>query len=143
MIRAAIQRVQHRWHEWRDQRFLRRHDCETWKQYHRMYDPDVVRGSTRIQDWYRGYSHFHCFDSYDHPAYDIIYDYGPGGVRWGYDVMHDWCEANCQGKWRMDIHEVSKDSWSQEWESTIFGNNWIFFAFQDQQDYMMFVLRWS
>jgi hypothetical protein len=144
-MKNPIKLIRERYREWRDQRFLRRHHCENWEQYNRWYDPDIVRRASDITNWYQGYAYVHCIESYQHHyAYRLIYDYGPGGVRYGADEIDDWCRANCQGKFRSESHRVSWNQWSQRWHmDEMGGSDLVFFAFKDEQDYLLFSLRWS
>ena len=136
--------IRQRYQAWQDRRFLKRHHCDSWAQYHRHYDPAISRGSSYIRNWYRGYSYVHCFESYDHYAYRLLYDYGPGGVAYGSDEINQWCADNCEGKYRGDVHEVVWDDWGQDWYSSgIAGRDRVFFAFQESRDYLFFSLRWS
>ena len=144
MIRDIIQHIRQRYQTRRDQRFLKKHHCDTWEQYHRNYDPDVWRGCDRVKDWYHGYPHVHCIDNQHHYAYKLLYDHGPGGYRYGYDDIWKWCKENCKNKYRPDIHRVMKNHWSDQWEmNELGGGDYVFFAFKDERDYMMFLLRWA
>jgi hypothetical protein len=143
-MKNPIKLIQERYREWRDQRFLKRHHCETWEQYHRWYDPDIARRASDITNWYHGYPYVHRIESYHHYAYRLIRDYGPGGVMYGYYDIDEWCRDNCQGKFRSELHRVSWNHWSQRWEmDELGGGDYVFFAFKDQQDYLLFALRWS
>jgi hypothetical protein len=55
--------------EWSDQRFLKRHGCETREEYDRKYDPDVVHRATRIKNFYHGYPYVYCFEDHNHNIY--------------------------------------------------------------------------
>lgn len=139
-----IDNIRQRYQAWQDRRFLKRHYCDSWAQYHRQYDPDISRGSSYIRNWYHGYCYVHCFESYEHYAYRLLYDYGPGGHKNGFDEINEWCAANCQEKWRFDIHEVIDDKYTRDWYiNGIAGHDLVFFAFKDETDFLHFILRWS
>lgn len=143
--------ITERWQAWRDRRFLKRHGCETWQQYHKQYDPDYNIRADRIRDYYHGYSYIHCFRSYEHYAYRLLYDYGPGGYRHGYDDIQEWVLNNCSRKARFDFLRVLElrvidqgGNAREEWYiNEIGGGDLIFAAFKDERDYMMFLLRWA
>jgi hypothetical protein len=110
-----------------------------------MCDPDVVYCSDRVKDFYRGYKFVHCIENRNHYAYDLIYDYGPGGIKYGESDIYDWMDKKPRFKSRMDMHRVIKyPSTSNEWTfNDMGGGDYIFVAFKDEKDYMMFLLRWS
>ena len=137
--------------QWRDRRFLKRHGCETWNEYNHRYDPDIFQRACRVADYYTGYPYVYCFDNRDHYAYSLLYDYGPGGCRHGYDEIVDWCRKNTKHKHRTDIHRVLKHngigldgSYEPEWWfNEIGGGDYLFFAFKDEKEYTWFVMRWA
>jgi|688.fasta_scaffold1452166_1 hypothetical protein len=130
---------------WKDRRFLKRHGCRDWEEYHYCYDPDRNIRCTRVKDYYHGYPYWHVFERSNHYCYKLLYDYGPGGHRCGYHDIIDWCEENAKGKHRTDFLRVIKyPSTGNEWEINEFvGGDHIFVAFKEERDYLMFVLRWS
>ena len=122
---------------YRDRAFLKRHGCETWQEYNRAFDPDRNPRASRIQDYYHGYPHIYCFENYQHDIYfwDVYQD--------GTYVISEWCEQNLQGKWRFDAHRVLCDRDGQWSTNEIGGSDYIFGAFQLEQDFIHFQLRWS
>jgi hypothetical protein len=143
-----VETIKRQYQEWQERRFLRRHGCDNRTQYERMYDPDYNARATRTRDYYHGYPYVHCFEDYRHYIYRVIADYGPGGVVYGHTEIHQWAEANCQDKVRFDFLRVNKfdhhrmgtyDSDINE----ISGQDLVFVAFKNEQDYLMFLLRWS
>ena len=140
-----------KWRAWQDRRFLNRHGCDSWTEYHRVYDPDYNRMADRIQDFYHGYPYVHCFENYNHYIYQVIADYGPGGRRWGHNEIHEWAEKHSQDKVRFDFLRVFKQGsidWDgndeeEWWINEIGGQDLVFAAFKDERDYMMFLLRWA
>jgi hypothetical protein len=110
-----------------------------------MRDPDVFYCADRVKDFYKGYKFVHCIENRNHYAYDLIYDYGPGGIRYGDDDIYDWMDQKARFKSRMDMHRVIKyPSTANEWAfNDMGGGDYIFVAFKDEKDYMMFLLRWS
>lgn len=129
----------------RDQRFLKKHGCKSWKQYHRRYDPDICYPAREVKSFYHGYQHVYCIpnDDQGHFAYTMTHDYGPGGIGYGYFKIMEWCEQNCQGKYRADFHRVLGANMNEYEFNDIGGMDHLFFAFKDERDYIMFALRWS
>jgi hypothetical protein len=140
-----IRRIRAWFRKKRAERKLEKSGYESWAVYRRMCDPDVVYCSDRVKDFYRGYKFVHCIENRNHYAYDLIYDYGPGGIKYGESDIYDWMDKKPRFKSRMDMHRVIKyPSTSNEWTfNDMGGGDYIFVAFKDEKDYMMFLLRWS
>jgi hypothetical protein len=127
------------WHrEWKDSRFLKRHGCNSWKEYNRKYDLDYNPRATRLKDFYHGYPYFYCFENHEHDVY--YWDLGLNGAYF----VDKWCRENCTGKYRFDFHRAIKAPWyDNEWSiNEIGGGDYIFVAFKNEQDYLLFLLGW-
>lgn len=132
-------------------RKLAKSGYKTWAMYRRNTDPDVIRHADRVSNFYKGYKYVYQCTNAEHYAYRRLYDYGPGGARYGYDDILDWCNKKSRFKWRVDIHRVLKQtglgldgSEEPDWFfNDIGGSDYIYFAFQNEQDYIMFLLRWA
>lgn len=137
--------LKEKYRQYKDRCFLKKHGCENWRQYNHRYDPDYNYRANRIVDYYHGYPYVYCFENRDHFAYQLLYDYGPGGVRYGYYDIIEWCEKNLTDKFRMDYHRAIKaPNTAYQWEiNELGGGDYIFAAFKNQQDYIWFMLRWS
>lgn len=131
--------------EWRDYRFLKKHGCSSWYQYHRKTDPDVCQWASRLNDFYHGYPMKHCFENYDNEVYE--WDLG----RCGLTRCENWCRENLTGKWRFDMLRVYMQTpigiygveESEYWINEIGGNDKIFFVCHDAEDMFKFKLRWG
>ena len=129
--------------EWKEDRFLKKHRCDSREQYEHRFDPDINNRATAIRDYYHGYSYVSCCEPRSHYAYELLYDHGPGGHRYGFNDMHDWCKEHCQEKFRVDYHRVIKNYWNR-WEmNEIGGGDHVFFAFKNKEDYFLFTLKWA
>ena len=132
------------------ERKLKKSGYLTWQSYRHNRDPDVVRYADKVSDFYSKYKYVFMCDT-KHYAYECIADWGPGGLRFGYEDMRDWCELKCRFKYRMDINRVYRqtgiglDGDTQEdwWFNDIGGSDFVYFAFMNEQDYVHFMLRWS
>lgn len=135
MLTTIKQKIQ----AWKDKRFLARHGCEDWRQYHYIYDPDVERRCSRIQDFYKGYPYWYVFENREHQIYwwDMAYD--------GSREIVEWCEQHCKDKFRFDAHRVMKaPATAWQWEmNELGGGDYYFAAFKNERDFNWFVLRWS
>lgn len=128
-----------RYKEWKDERFLKKHGCDSWKEYNRKYDTDVHHRAAHVRDWYHGYSHIHVFKD---AGNDIFVKYGD----WlqGLGVMTTWCDEHCSGKWRYDIHRVLDETdYHGYMLNDIGGYDYVFFAFKNERDFILFRLTWD
>ena len=133
------------------ERKLEKSGYESWRVYRHNRDNHVCCFADKVSDFYSGYTYVYRCENPGHYAYQYVYDYGPGGLRFGYEDMRDWCESKCRFKYRMDIHRVYKqtglgingDTHEDYWFNDIGGGDFVYFAFQDEGDYLMFMLRWS
>jgi YHS domain-containing protein len=139
MFTRILNIVTSKYVQYRDARFLKKHRCTTWKEYHRYNDPDVDRIASRIKYFYRGYPYVYCFEDYKHDIY--YWDLGFSG----YHNVTNWCEHNCKDKFRFDGHRaICCPATTNEWEiNEIGGGDYYFAAFKNEQDYAMFLLRWA
>lgn len=143
--RHIISALSGKYKRWKDARFLKKHGCSSWNEYNHIYDTDVFRSASRVTDYYMGYKYVHCFDNRDNYAYKLLYDYGPGGYRYGYHDIVDWCKENTKHKHRSDILRAMKEPCTaNQWEiNELGGGDYLFFAFQNEKEYTWFLLRWS
>ena len=125
-------------------RFLKKHGCETMEQYDRRYDPDINFRASVVSSYYSGYPHWIMIEDYTHLAYRFGHDYD------GFGEVEDWLKENCTEKFRIDFHRVFKQTGIgvnselyPEWHmNDIGGSDFIFVAFKNEQDLLMFALRW-
>jgi len=142
VIMQLVSNVKTKIHNWQERRFLRKHGCRSWNQYHRVYDPDYSAKATTLRDFYHGYPYWHVFDNYNHFCYKLTGDYGPGGLIYGFHHMDVWCDDNTKHKFRIDGLRLFKNQ--NEWHiNEISGEDRMVFAFKDERDYAWFMLRWS
>ena len=134
MLKQTIQTLKSRYDDWRERRFLRKHGCYNREQYNLKYDLLYNPRATRLVDYYHGYKYIYCFENHKHDNISLL------------TVVTLWClEENLSGKWRFDVHRAIKyPSTGNEWEiNEIGGGDYIFAAFTDERDYMLFLLRWA
>ena len=146
-------RLKARWRQYLAHRKLAKSGYTSWRVYRHNRDSDVCRYANKVSDFYTPkYKHVHRIEyGQNHYAHQCIHDWGPGGIRFGYEDIRDWCEEKCRFKYRMDIHRVLKQTGigingeedEDYWFNDIGGGDFVYFAFQDERDYMMFMLRWS
>ena len=145
-------RLRARYRRWRAERKLKKSGYDSWAMYRHNRDPHVCRHANSVNVFYKtdyedGYKFVYVIEDRDHHAYKTLYDYGPGGYRYGFHDIGDWCESHCRFRHRVDCHRVLKnDNWwgNGEYEMNgIGGGDYLFFAFMDERDYTLFLLRWA
>lgn len=93
----------------------------------------VYPRTSRIKDFYQNYPFIVVWDNNNYRRY----------VDESGNAM-EWCSTNCSGKYTSHIHRVVTDSWSDEWVFNEMGGTDIcFWAFTDEQDALMFSLKWK
>jgi hypothetical protein len=135
-----IETLKSRYKAYKEKRFLENHGCKTWEEYEYRFDPRVSVMARWAHTYYHGYPHVVPLDSQG------LRDYGMLGVLPYHDLaeqMVEWCNKNCKGKWRNDWHRGHWDHNGYYEFNGISGGDVVFFAFVEDQDYMMFKLRWS
>jgi hypothetical protein len=134
-----VETIKGKYNAWKDRRFLRKHGCENWKQYHYRFDPDIWKVATEIKNYYRGYPYIYCFENHNHDVY--YWDPAVDGMY----VLTEWCKKNCKDKFRFDFHRaMNAPGTAWEWHiNELGGGDYIFAAFKDKRDFNWFLLRWS
>ena len=115
----------------------------SWMAYKHNRDPDVIRYANFVDDFYTKYPYVYVIEDTNHYGYKLLWDYGPGGHRYGFNEMVDWCEDKIRWNYRCDIHRVWENVWGRMEFNDIGGGDYVYFAFKHEKDYMMFLLRWS
>ncbi len=135
-----IEQLKKRWKGYKEKRFLETHGCKTWREYERRYDKDIGPMARWAHTFYHGYPYIFPLDPQG------LRDYGMLGVMPYHDLvdqMMEWCEQNCQGKWRNDWHHGFWDGHGNYELNGIGGGDIMFFAFKEEADYVWFTLVWS
>ena len=135
-----IKQLKQRWKGYKEKRFLESYGCTTWKEYERKYDPDVGFRARWAHTFYHGYPHIFPLDpdGYRDLAYHGVHPYVTAAEK-----MMEWCEQNCQGKWRNDWHRGFWDGHGNYEMNSIGGGDIMFFAFKEEADYVWFKLTWQ
>jgi hypothetical protein len=152
-MKNLLHLIKIKYRQWQDQRFLKSNGCTSWKQYNRMFDPDHNPRAHTVSSFYWKYKHVRqILSNPEHYAYKLLYDYGPGGHKYGWHAINEWCENNLEHKWRVDVLRVYKQTgldWSgnehPEWHICDLGGtgDYIFYAFMSDEDAFKFTLRWG
>ena len=138
-----IRRIKAWIRKWKAERKLKKSGYKTWRKYKHNRDPDVERYANHLVHFYKGYPYVYACPNPNHYGYELLYDYGPGGVRYGYDDIDDWCEEKIKWNYRTDIHRVWLNRNGEYELNDIGGSDIIFYAFKHEKDFTYFLLRWS
>ena len=142
-MKKIIRRIGARIRGYKAHRKLKKSGYTSWRQYKHNRDPDVFHYADHVDDFYKGYPYVYAIRDYKHYAFQLIGDYGPGGVIYGYDKMTDWCEEQIRWNYRRDIHRVYSDQWNKDTFNDIGGSDIVYFAFKNEKDFTYFLLRWA
>lgn len=108
----------------------------TEEQYQEYNDPRRNQRATHVKQYYHGYPYFYAYQT---SRVDPFTRY----PTWmdAYQAIKDWCKDNCQGAWRHDILRVEEGQY--ELEINEMGKDSLFFAFENDRDFTMFLLKWT
>ena len=137
----VLRRIKARIRKWRSDRFLNKHNCTSYKQYNRFYDPGVNFKAACIDTFYSKlvYPYVYHFSNPNH----TIHQFETDGFHFkcvGFYEVNRWCEKNCKGKFRFDHHLVIHEDHAR---FNVNGISTFTVAFSDEKDYTWFMLRWS
>lgn len=130
-----IEQLKKRWKGYKEKRFLETHGCKTWREYERRYDKDIGPMARWAHTFYHGYPNIFPLQTNTPPHVASYHELS--------DKMVEWCEQNCQGKWRNDWHRGFWDTQGNYELNSIGGGDIMFFAFNEEADYVWFTLVWS
>ena len=142
-LKKIISRIRALIRGYKAKRKLKKSKYENWAQYKHNRDPDVNRYANYIDDFYKNYPYIYACPNPNHYAYTLLYDYGPGGHRYGFHDIQDWCSEKIRWDFRCDMHRVYENQWGKMELNDIGGYDTIYFAFKRKQDFTHFLLRWS
>ena len=126
-----------RWDFYRHAAYLKKQGW-TEEQYRDINDPDRNTRANRIKDYYHGYPYIVAFESSQGDPWTRY----PSWIQ-AYSAIQEWCQQNCQDKFRSDIHRAMRDYWDNWVLNDIGGSDALFFAFKDVNDAFMFKLKWG
>jgi len=145
LCRNVVEDLRDRWDFYRHNMYLKKMGW-TEEAYQKQTDPLVNKTADRISYFYQGYKHHYVFTS---ARVRPFIDY----ETWmdAYVQINLWCEVNCKGRWREDIHRVIRQTGldlngnehPEYFINEIGGGDALVYAFADSKDYTMFLLKWS
>lgn len=131
--------IKYRYLEWRWDSVLRKSGHRTWYYYFRANDPDYNPRGQTVRDQLFGYPYIYKVDYNKLPVrFNPLF----GPIK-QCEEMLNWCDKNCRKKYRTHLERVIMDHEGQYLPNGSEGTGELFFAFKDERDYLMFVLRWS
>ena len=126
-------------------RLFKKHNVSTWSEYYLKFDPDHTHNGSTIREIFHGY-----------PFVAEINDtralMGKTGTSWedGFLYLKQWLATECKGKARATIdrtvrteHLYNDGTKLVDWVINAFGEDSAFIAFQDERDYLIFLLKWE
>lgn len=136
--------LKEKYQQWQHQRYLKRMGW-TEEAYQRRTDPRVFYQAQTVDSFYHGYNYLH------------IYEDSRGGPflsrNWTdvYQEIDVWCKTNLRSAWRDDIHRVYEqhaidangDTHRELFINDLGPIDVLAYAFDDEQDHLMFVLKWA
>ena len=144
-MKSLFKSLRDRWDEHLHYRYLAKMGW-TELQYQRNNDVDRNARATNVDDYYHGYKYVHYYTTTHGFPWDRYGDWLEA-----VDDIRSWCDENLQDKWREDILRVYKQTaiaWDSSTEeqwfiSDIGGIDVMFFAFKNEVDYTLFLMKWA
>ena len=127
-------------------RYLESYGYKSWEEFVLNSDVSVGQYSTFVCNFYHGYSYVwpsnHVRD--DSLNYAPLYKQILVNEETLIEVL-EYLDSSCKGKWRYDRLRSWWDHQTQLFTVEPHGNpkNMIFFAFQEERDYTLFLLAWG
>jgi hypothetical protein len=107
--------------------------------YKRYYDPKIWKQAYTVSEFYRGYPHvIKC--NYE-SRIKFLYSH-----EWENAELSDWLDDNCMSSYRFDFHRVSGCEYYGKEDYIIDemgGGDYVFAAFVNEQDAVLFALTWN
>lgn len=109
---------------------------------HDKFNDKRVNNSARtIREYYHGYP-FVIKCSTSSEIYKIFSNYSHGGYDQFTSILENWLTENCIGERRHDYHRTMLHQ-GDECMDELGGGDHLFLAFMEEQDAIMFSLRWG
>ena len=143
LLKKIIRRNLARIRKYSALRKLKKSKYGNWRIYKHNRDDDVDRYASHLEHFYKGYPYIYVCPNPNHYAYELLYDYGPGGYRYGFQEIDDWCDEKIRWNYRCDMHRVWQNLDGTYELNDIGGSDIIFYAFKREQDFTHFLLRWA
>jgi hypothetical protein len=145
IMKSIFTRLRAKFDRFLHQRYLEKMGL-TEEAYQRKTDSLVNYRALTVSSFYHGYKAVHTFQDAGTAPWSMFDDWLSG-----LHSIREWCEENCSGKWRDDIHRVIKQTSigvNGETEEHLFmneigGRDVVCFAFENDADYLLFLLRWA
>jgi hypothetical protein len=141
-------RIVNRFAKWREHRFFRKHQVGSWKEYYYKYDPDFNIRADTILEMFHGYPYIVELQSLQFLKAGFGDEFG-----WDLDAatkLTTWLETKCKGKARAKIERVLPHTGVdyngnkfKNWAINEFATDSLFVGFQDERDYLIFLLKWE
>lgn len=147
-------KVSERWKDLRarlskanETRFFKKHGVSSWREYDLKYDVDYNFYADNIRGMFHGYPYIAEITS----AAALAKPTRSATVEDGFTYLKDWLEYKCRGKARCTMERtIVSDARSEfgikqkNWLiNSIAGRDSVFVAFQDERDYLLFLLKWE
>jgi hypothetical protein len=126
-------------------RLFKKHNVSTWSEYNLKFDCDYNKRANTIRTLFHGYPYVAEITDARVLLTNRCDNWGDG-----YQYLREWLSTECKGKARATIdralrteHLYSDGTKLVDWEINTFGSDSVFIAFQDERDYLIFLLKWE
>lgn len=140
-----ISSIKTKWQERQNRLLFKKHNVSSWRAYNLLFDPAYCARANSIRRMFHGYPYIAEIN-------DSSKLVSPQGRDWieGYRYLKTWLEEECRGKARATIERTLREyspgkdgEPCVDWQLNEFCSDSAFIAFQDERDYMIFLLKWE
>jgi hypothetical protein len=140
-----LSNVKTKYQDMKTARLFKKHNVSTWAEYNLKFDCDYDKRADTIRTMFHGYP----FIAEINDSRSLLTN---AGDNWedGYDYLRKWLATKCKCKARSTIartirteHLFSDGTKHIDWDLNTFGGDSAFIAFQDERDYLIFLLKWE
>ena len=135
ICKNVAEAMKDRWDFYQHRAYLKNRGW-TEEEFQYYEDPRRNIRANYIKDYYHGYPYWHSYQSSRCEPFTRYHTWMDA-----YQAIKEWCGTNCQGRWRHDILRAEK--YNGEWQINEMGGDALFFAFENERDFTMFVLKWT
>ena len=142
---SILNKVKTAYQDTKAETLFKKHNVSTWTEYYLKFDPDYNKRANTIRTMFHGYP----FIAEITEARALLTNTCDNWKN-GYDYLRKWLATECRGKARATLdrtirfeHLYNDGTDLQDWGVNAFGEDSVFVAFQDERDYLIFLLKWE
>jgi len=142
---SILSNVKTAYQDMKTARLFKKHNVSTWSEYNLKFDRDYNKRANTIRTLFHGYPFIAEIDDNRALLTNTCDNWEAGFLH-----LREWLSTECRGKARATIahtirfqHLYNDGTKLVDWNINTFGEGSAFIAFQDERDYLIFLLKWD